>query len=297
MLSDDYEWFLTLAEVEHPSDAAALLGIPQPTLSRRLAGLERRVGTRLFDRGGRSLRLNDRGRAMVPVLEDVVRSLIRGESDLGRLLDPETGRVRFGFMPSLGPWLAPRILRSFLSAHPRADVEISQATAEALISDLTKGELDVVLSAPEVMPAHVGDLEIVTVHRQSLAVVVPDGHRLAARESVDFADVAFEPFVAAPSGSTTRNILDRLAQSAGVAPRIVLESDSLATHAGLASTGVGIAVLPDDDPSLHVPGTVFLPLRTVEKREISIVWRPASLEVPIVASFIEEAMKEYGGVE
>ncbi|WP_182171569.1 hypothetical protein [Flaviflexus equikiangi] len=65
----------------------------------------------------------------------------------------------------------------------------------------------------------------------------------------------------------------------------------------LASTGVGIAVLPDDDPSLHVPGTVFLPLRTEEKREISIVWRPASLEVPIVASFIEEAMKEYGGVE
>lgn len=294
MLSEDLSWFLTLAKAEHLSEAADLLLMPQPTLSRRLAKLESRLGTALFDRGGRSLRINDRGKALETAYLEAERSLGRGEAEIRRLMNPETGRVRFGFMPSLGPWLAPRVIRTFLARHPKVDVELSQDTAEVLVSRLNSGDIDVALCAPDVMQGMLGDLKIHTVHRQALAIVVPHMHRLAKRESVSFADVIEEPFVAAPPGFTTRNILDRLARDAGVALKIVLESEALSTHAGLASTGIGLALLPDDDPSLHVPGTVFLPLRTKERRDIALVWRESAEEVPVVKSFLAEAAREYG---
>lgn len=294
MLSSDYSWYLTLADSEHLSDAAHVLDLPQPTLSRKLARLEKRVGTELFDRVGRSLRLNDRGRALAEAIREAVRSLDRGEEEIRRLMDPEMGRIRFGFMPSLGPWLAPRILRSFLSRHPRIDTILSQDTAETLVGQLIEGSLDVALCAPDVMPDLLGDLRVVTVHRQAMALVVPEGHTIANRESVDFAEVAREPFVAAPSGFTTRNILDRLAQRAGITPRIVMESEALATHAGLASAGIGVAVLPVDDPSLHVPGAVFVPLTAADTREIALVWNPDATKVPAVSAFIRETVEEYG---
>lgn len=294
MLSSDYSWYLTLADCEHLSDAAHVLDLPQPTLSRKLARLEKRVGTELFDRVGRSLRLNDRGRALAEAIREAVRSLDRGEEEIRRLMDPEIGRIRFGFMPSLGPWLAPRILRSFLSRHPRIDTILSQDTAETLVGQLIEGSLDVALCAPDVMPDLLGDLRVVTVHRQAMALVVPEGHAITNRESVDFAEVAREPFVAAPSGFTTRNILDRLAQRAGITPRIVMESEALATHAGLASTGIGVAVLPVDDPSLHVPGAVFVPLTAADTREIALVWNPDATRVPAVSAFIRETVEEYG---
>lgn len=294
MLSDDYSWYLTLARVQHLTEAAEMLDIPQPTLSRKLSGLERRIGTTLFDRGGRSLRLNERGRALEKAVQGAVRSLDRGEEEIRRLLDPETGRIRFGFMPSLGPWLAPRLIRAFTSEHPRAEMVLSQDTAEVLVGRLLDGELDVALCAPDVLPGLLGDLNILTVHRQAMALVVPEGHRLAGRELVDFKEVAREPFVAAPAGYTTRNILERLAKKSGVVPRIVMESEALATHAGLASTGIGITVLPDDDPSLHVPGAVFVPLKTELKRDIALVWPSSVEQVPVVRSFLEDTSNRYG---
>lgn len=295
MLSEDLSWFLVLSRVEHLSEAADLLLMPQPTLSRRLAKLESRLGTALFDRGGRSLRINDRGRALAAAYREAQRSLSRGEAEVRRLMDPETGRVKFGFMPSLGPWLAPRVIRTFLARHPKVDLELSQDTAEVLVSRLNSGDVDVALCAPDVMPELLGDLRIHTIHRQDLAIVVPQEHPLAGRKSVSFADVVDEPFIAAPPGFTTRNILDRLALDAGAVLKIVLESEALSTHAGLASTGIGLALLPDDDPSLHVPGAIFLPLETEERRDIALVWRPSAEEVPVVKSFLEEASREYGG--
>ncbi|MUM36110.1 LysR family transcriptional regulator, partial [Mycolicibacterium sp. CBMA 361] len=65
MLLDELRWFVVLAETEHVTDAAAELGVAQPTLSRALARLENQVGTPLFDRIGRRLQLNGYGRIML----------------------------------------------------------------------------------------------------------------------------------------------------------------------------------------------------------------------------------------
>ena len=133
MLSDDLSWFLVLAETEHVGDAAAELRIPQPTLSRRLARLEQRMGTTLFDRHGRSLSLNVRGKALRSRIRAAVTQLDLAESEVRRLLDPETGLVRFDFLHSLGTWLAPQLIRAFATSHPRAEIRLHQGTGTELV--------------------------------------------------------------------------------------------------------------------------------------------------------------------
>src|SRR5882724_13477890 len=94
---DELQWYVVLAETEHMTEAAARLNVAQPTLSRALARLERRLGTPLFDRVNRRLRLNRYGEIL---LEHARRCLIEMNSATDRiagLLDPDRGTVRLAF--------------------------------------------------------------------------------------------------------------------------------------------------------------------------------------------------------
>ena len=98
MLSTDLDWFVELARTRHMGDTAAKLGIPQPTLSRRLSRLEEALGTRLFDRGGRHLELNARGRVYADAAITATESLRAGAAGVARLIDPRRGPARLDFM-------------------------------------------------------------------------------------------------------------------------------------------------------------------------------------------------------
>lgn len=286
MLGDDYDWFLALAEHEHMTDAAAALRLPQSTLSRRLARLEAQVGAPLFDRRGRRLHLNSRGRALRGRVEAARGELRRGEAEVRRLMDPERGEVRFDFIHSLGGWMVPRVLRAFRSRYPRAEVLLHQDMGVVLAERVRADESDLALCSP---PAVADGLEWTVLYRQPLALAVPPEHRLVGRQRVDLAEVAAEPFVATPPGYGTRDLLEQLASDAGASMRIAYESTELSTIAGLVSAGLGLAVLPGDDPVLAASGAVLIPLRTRRRREIALIRRPENRATPTVAAFLDVA--------
>lgn len=292
VLGDDLDWFITLADCAHVTEAAAVLGLPQPTVSRRLARLERDVGAPLFDRHGRSVRLNARGRALRERYAAAQRELRRGEAEVRRLTDPATGQVRFDFMHSLGSWLAPRALRHFRERYPGADVRLHQDRGSVLVERVRADESDVALCAPA--PSG-DDLAWLVVRRQPLALAVPPGHPLARRRRVTLADCADTPQVTTPPGFTTRALLQELAADAGVEPRIAYESAELSTVAGIVGAGLGVAVVPADDPMLQHSGAVMVPLATERRRDIGLVWRPADEATPSVAAFLASAKESLLG--
>ena len=269
MLSDDLSWFLVLAETEHAGQAAAELRMPQPTLSRRLARLEERMGTTLFDRHGRSLSLNTRGRALRSRVRAAVTQLDLAESEVRRLLDPQTGLVRFDFLHSLGTWLAPQLIRGFATAHPRAEIKLHQGTGAELVERVLNDESDIALSSPR-PDRH--DLAWLEMRSQPLALCVSADHRLAAQTIVEIADVADEPFISTPEGFHSRDLLTEVAADEDIQVRVAFESDELSTVAGLVVAGVGVALLPAD-PYLLLSGAVFVPLRTRRTRQIGLIWR------------------------
>ncbi|WP_254557268.1 helix-turn-helix domain-containing protein, partial [Salmonella enterica] len=88
MRIEDIEGLLRVAELGHVGDAAAELGIPQPTLSRRLARVEAEFGSPLFDRAGRGVMLNSRGRAALAHLTSATHSIDQAKLEVRRLMDP-----------------------------------------------------------------------------------------------------------------------------------------------------------------------------------------------------------------
>ncbi len=95
---DELHWFVTLAETEHVTDAAAELGISQPTLSRALARLEARIGAPLFDRVNRRLRLNTYGTILLDHARRSIAEITSATERIAALRDPDTGTVRLAFL-------------------------------------------------------------------------------------------------------------------------------------------------------------------------------------------------------
>ena len=288
MLPGDSRWFEVLVETEHVTDAAAILDIDQSTLSKRLARPRELTWRERPSRSKSATPIRSSRRAMAGAFRRAEEALEEGLAEVRRLLDPELGTIRFGFMHSLGPWLVPRILRAFLEEHPKASLEIFQSDSEELLHRLGVGDLDVVLCSTDHLDVPAG-LNVQLLRRQHMSVVVPAGHRLAGRRTVSFAEVATESFVSAPPKFTTRTLLEDAARAHGVRPRIIATSDVLATQAGLASAGVGLAVLPADDPSLRVTGGVFLTLAEDLSRDMSLAWSATGVELPIVGGFLAVA--------
>ena len=280
----DLRGFIAVAESGHLTDTAATLAVPQPTLTRRIRRIERALGADLFDRAGRRMTLNTRGRAFLPHARAMVTELADGTAKVARLMDPERGTVRLDFMHSLGTWMVPDLLRDYRALHPGVDFQLHQGAARVLIERVLADAADVALVGPR--PAEAGGtLGWHQLELQRLALAVPEGHRLAGEGPVDLRAAAEEPFIGMLPGYGTRMLLDRIAADLDITPHLVFESMELTTVVGLVSAGLGVALLPLDDPYLAPQGIVLRPLDPPQHRELGLVWRAGAQEAPPVDQF------------
>ncbi|WJY98700.1 HTH-type transcriptional regulator GltC [Corynebacterium hansenii] len=290
MIPTDLDWFLDLARTRHMGDSAANLGIPQPTLSRRLARLEASLGAKLFDRDGRGLELNARGRAFADAATAATESLRAGAAEVSRLVNPAHGPVRLDFMHSLGTWMVPEILRAARAARPDAEITLHQGAARLLVDRVLADEADLALVGPR-PPESLdgGPLEWTPLARQRLAIGMPADHRLAGSTApLRLRSVERDPFIAMRPGYGTRLLLDSLADAAGFRPRLVFESMELTTVAGLVSAGLGVALLPIDDPFLPTTGVVLRPIAPAAHRDLGMVRRRTPAMTPPVAALHDD---------
>ena len=291
----DLDWFIDLAETGNMVDTSLATGISQSTVSRRLAKLEQAVGVSLFDRHGRHLVLNRRGAALADAAADTRATWRAGVEEVQRMADPERGTVRLSFMHSLGTWLVPDLLRTYREDHPSVRFDLVQGAAMHLVDQVISGRADLALVGPRPgLQIAAGQVDWMELAEQRLGLAVASSHRWAGRESIDIAEAADEPFVAMLEGYGTRLLLNELTAAAGFRPRLVFESMELTTVAGLVTAGLGVALLPLDDPNLRLPGMAVIPLATTRSRELGVVWASGAKLSPPVAAFLE-FMTEHAG--
>lgn len=265
---EELQWFVTLAETEHVTDAAAELGISQPTLSRSLARLESAVGAPLFDRLNRRLQLNDYGRILLEHARRSIDEMRSATERITALQDPETGMVRLAFLHSQGGGLVPDLLRRFRAEAPRVQFDLFQGAAHEILARLAGGRSDLAITSPRPpgYPWRVLDVE-------RLCLAVPRDHRFATRTRLRLADAADEPFVVLGPGFGLRRLTDELCEQAGIAPPVVFEAMELPTVEGLVGAGLGVAVVPAPRPDHADPGVAYIPLtEPTAKRQIGLTW-------------------------
>ncbi|MFG3618116.1 LysR family transcriptional regulator [Nocardia sp. NPDC047654] len=299
MLGEDLEWFTTLAELERVGAAADRLHLAQPTLSRMLARLERRVGVDLFDRHGKRITLNEFGRIYYEHARRAQSELDAAKQALADRSNPAGGVLRLSFQHSFGGSLVPQLISGFRRVSGRITITLWQGAAEAVTERVLAGEADLGIVSPRPAAAGIGWRAVL---RQPLVLAVPPEHRLAGRRQVRLAEVADADFVTMHHGFGMRRIFDELCAAADIRPRIAFESSDLVTVAGLVSAGLGLAILPGEDPLSAGPlsGPATVPLADAgAARAVGLVWSAAATPPEAVRrfrDFTEDWARRRGGI-
>ncbi len=236
------EYFQVVARIQHITRAAAALSISQPALSRSIARLEEELGVPLFERQGRTIRLNHYGQLFLKRTDRILKEFQDGKQEIQDLLNPDYGEVSFGFMPTLGTYLIPTLVGAFHADYPHVHFQLKESGNDLLIKQLKSGEIDFCLvSAIET------DKQInwTPLWSEELFVIVPSNHRLAGSKVVTLKEIAKESFILLKRGSGLRSITTQLFHEAGLSPNITFEGEEVHTIAAFVAAGLGVTIIPD----------------------------------------------------
>lgn len=264
----DLAWLDALAEHEHVTDTAAIVGVSQPTFSRALSRVEDEVGAVLFERLPTGVRATPDGELVVTAAREITARYDRLLADLASRHDPDSGVVRLAFLDSMATSLVPRLLRQFRADAPRVRVALRQEPAHEMEQDLASGAAELAISSRPYSPGG-GWLPL---QEERLVLVVPPGHRLEKRRRVDLTEIGDDELITTPVGFGFRTLVDALLAQAGVTPAVSFESADLATIEGLVAAGLGVALVPQQFAGAS--GTVGIGITASgARREVGLTWR------------------------
>ena len=236
------EYFRVVAKTEHFRNAAELLNISQPALSRSIIKLEEELGINLFDRIGRAVKLNQFGHVFLKRVENGLNEISIGVQEINHLKSPYTGTVSIAFLQTFGISILPDIIRNFNEQYPHIEIELYQNNIFSSIGQLLNREVDLCL-----ITAVTGRSEITwhPLFDEELFLYVPTKHRLAERTSVSLSEIAEDHFIAFKKELGMREVINNFCKEAGISPVIKFEGEDVSTMAGLVSAGLGITIIPE----------------------------------------------------
>ncbi|WP_240418717.1 LysR family transcriptional regulator [Paenibacillus periandrae] len=283
-------YFLTLARLEHVTEAAQNLHVTQSSLSKTIQRLEEDLGVPLFDRIGRKLRLNEFGKRFLRRAERALFELEQGKQELSDLSSPEYGTLELAVTAASK---LPNILREFRKKRPHVQFHVQMLTTQEMVTLLHRGEVDFCLSSPSIQG---DDIECQIVYLDPILVAVPKGHRLAEQSSVSLAELKDEWFVGVKKGYGTRDLVDSMCKSVGFAPKYVYEGDEPARLTALVEAEIGIAFIPSTarNPQEHI---CYLKLEDHELvREIALLWHKSRYISRIAQEFCQVVLEYFGSI-
>ncbi|MBA9005283.1 LysR family transcriptional regulator [Thermomonospora cellulosilytica] len=264
---------IAIAEEGSISGAARRLRLSQPTLSRQLRDLERRLGFELFVRSGRGLTPTAAGRALVQRAGRVLTEAEAAFDDARRAARGRAGRLTVAFAGSGINGPLGRALGRFRSRLPDVDLRLVEVFDDVeMSSGVLDGDFDV---AVQRLPVHDARLDSRTLTREPLTLYLPAAHPLAAaRGPAPLSALGDIPLVMWPREASPRayDEIIALCHQAGVVPRIGAHGRTVQTLLALVAAGFGAAVMADSYRVLRRDGVI--PRRLAGTvTSLHLVWR------------------------
>jgi len=279
-------YFAAVAETLNFGRAAARLSISQPRLSRQIQSLEHELGTPLFTRTTRGVRLTAAGRALIPEARRLLREAAALVEGARHLAEGGVGSLRIGFISTASYKVLPRVLPEFHRRRPGIQLALQETTSDAQIALLRDYELDVGVLVPPVVDAGFRYLPLM---QEPLLAALPARRRWPRR--VPLASLAAETFVLFPrqAGVGLYDLIVGFCRSAGFTPRIGQEAVQMPTIVSLVAAGMGVALVPASLRHMRRTGVVYRALaETSPLMEMGLAWREGE-EEPAVAAFVAHA--------
>jgi LysR family hydrogen peroxide-inducible transcriptional activator len=269
-------YFAALARHRHFGRAAEACAVTQPALSMQIRELETELGLDLVERRPGEVVLTDAGVETARRAEGVLlatRDLVDFARGRGRVLG---GRLHLGIIPSLAPYVLPKVLPALQRRYPDLEIELRETQTRQLVGELTQGSLDLVMMA---LPVNESDVETHGLFDDPFLLAVPSDDPRPARSRVSSADIDRDRLVLLEEGHCLRD--QALAYCSGLrgAGPMGLGATSLATVMQMVANGYGVTLVPQVAVGVEVRDARIKLLRFVDPepgRKVGLAWRRTS---------------------
>jgi LysR family hydrogen peroxide-inducible transcriptional activator len=274
-------YLLALAELQHVGRAAHHCGVTQSTLSAGIIQLERLLDAHILDRdAGKNVVFTALGaelvrhaRAALAALESVADVADAARAPLG-------GPLRLGVIPTIGPFLLPRLMPMLREQFPSLRLLLREELTTHLIDWLAEARVDALLLG---LPCACGDAATVPIGRDEFLAALPEGHRLATRNRVPVAALARERLLLLEDGHCLRDQALAICGQHGLR-RVEASEDYAATSlhmlVQMVASGLGVTLLPRLAIEGGIAAGLPIALRPLAGggawRTIGLAWRPGA---------------------
>ena len=236
-------YFKTLAHNEHYTKAAEKLSITQPSLSHAISELEKELGTHLFEKRGRNIKLTKQGKFFLDYVEVALKELETGERNLKQMISPSTGTIDLGFIYTLGAHLVPSLMKDFLSIKDNENISfsLSQGATINIVAGLKSDKYDLVFSS---FVENEPDIEFVPVFEEELVLIVHKDHPLAIFDEIDLIETKDYNYISFIKESGLYPVVNKIFRDLNINPNIICRVEEDSAIAGLVAINYGIAIMP-----------------------------------------------------
>ncbi|MFT5390145.1 MAG: LysR family hydrogen peroxide-inducible transcriptional activator [Gammaproteobacteria bacterium] len=271
------EYLVALADFEHFGKASQRCNITPSTLSVGIRDLENVLGVSLAERTKRTVLMTSIGTEIAAR----ARLVLRDAEDLMELAasnrEPMAGDMRLGVIPTISPFLLPRVLPALKAQYPALRLYLREEQSAPLLARLRGGEIDVALIA---LPYGIDGLASLAVFDDEFEFACDEHHALANETVVTASALANEPLMLLEEGHCLRGHALDACQLAHAPQRAQFEASSLHTLVQMVAAGIGVTLLPKLAIRAQITAGLnikLVPLAFPAARQIGLVWRESSL--------------------
>lgn len=271
-------YFVEVAEREHISDAAEHLHVAQSAVSRQIANLEEELGTALFERVGRNVKLTPIGKIFLEHAITALNAIDYAVKQVEEYLDPQRGSIKIGFPTSLASYVLPTVISAFKKEYPDVSFHLRQGSYRYLIEAVKNRELNLAFLGP--VPRKDESINSMILFNENICALLPANHRLAKRDKIHLDELRNDNFVLFPEGYILHKVVVDACKSAGFLPKVTSEGEDMDALKGMVAAGIGVTLLPessfyDSTPRLTIKMKIDNPNIT---RNVGIIY-PSNREL------------------
>ena len=281
----DLKYLVALADTGHFGRAAERSFVSQPTLSAQLKKLEEFLGVKLVERQPKNIQLTEvgkqivvRARRMLDESEEII-ALARSNTD------PFAGKLKMGLIPTIGPYLLPRVMPKIRKAVPQLGLMLYEYQTGALLKRLRDGEIDLGIMA---LPVVGEGLESRALYEKAFTVALPSHHPLAAKSTIKVQDLKGQTLLLLEDGHCLRDQALEVCSRVEVHEAQDFRATSLETLRQMVVAGLGVTLLPEmavESPYGSQRGLAIRPFhKPTPSRTVGAVWRKSSTREAAIAA-------------
>jgi LysR family hydrogen peroxide-inducible transcriptional activator len=235
------EYVVTIHRLGRFGLAAELLNVSQPSLSAQLAAIENELGVVLFERGRTGVRTTAKGEDFVKHAQKIL-SAVEDLRHKMQSTSPFDGRLKLGVLPSLAPYLLPRVVKRIHQKQPDLRIIVREESTKTLETGLKAGEFDAIISTPE---DHPNTIQHSLFQEPFWIAAATDDPILAQDGPIDITQLASRRLLTLDNGHRLAKIVYDLAAQVNATVSDDFEGTSLQSVLLMAATGAGIGIIPE----------------------------------------------------